>query len=134
MIPYFSVVHKIGSLPEIQVLQEFTRIENLDRSELAKTKDLIPVMKYKNNKRLPGIRNDGEVIFFFRFDEHKLKEWELNTNHSEVTSDIILRYNRNRNQLGYSASGDSEGSLGGLIEQTKPNKNYTLFLYERLDV
>ncbi|WP_077705209.1 hypothetical protein [Virgibacillus dokdonensis] len=64
MIPYFSVVHKIGSLPEIQVLQEFTRIENLDRSELAKTKDLIPVMKYKNNKRLPGIRNDGEVIFF----------------------------------------------------------------------
>ncbi len=73
-------------------------------------------------------------LSFFRFDEHKLKEWELNTNHSEVTSDIILRYNRNRNQLGYSASGDSEGSLGGLIEQTKPNKNYTLFLYERLDV
>lgn len=177
MKPYFSAVHKIESLPEIQVLQGFTRIEYLDRFEFAESKDLIPVMKDKNNKWLPGIRNNGEGIFF-EFDKHKLKEWERNSNHSEVTSDIISRYNRNRDQLGYSvlpieskhlllhtfshalikelaahsgysttslkeriycsnemqgvliytATGDSEGSLGGLIEQADPDKLYPIFI------
>src|SRR5699024_11106734 len=41
MKPYFSSIHKIESLPEIQVLQGFTRIEYLDRFEVSENKDLI---------------------------------------------------------------------------------------------
>src|SRR5690606_11731866 len=70
--------------------------------EIAEPKDLIPIMKDKNSKWLPGIRNNGEGIFF-KFDAHKLKEWERTTNHSEVTSNIITRFNRHRDQLGYTA-------------------------------
>lgn len=177
MKSYFSAIHKVESLPEIQVLQGFTRIEYLDQFELAKSKDLIPVMKDKNIKWLPGIRNNGEGIFF-TFDKSKLKEWERSTNPDNVTSEIISRYNQYRDQLGYSAlsfeskhllmhtfshalikelaahsgysttalkeriycnsdmhgvliytaSGDSEGSLGGLIEQAEPDKLYPIFI------
>ncbi|MGM0840268.1 MAG: DrmB family protein [Bacillota bacterium] len=177
MKPYFSSIHKIESLPEIQVLQGFTRIDYLDRFEVTKTKDLIPVMKDTKAKWLPGIRNNGEGIFF-RFDESKLKDWDRNTEHESITSDIINRYNRQRDQLGYNplsieskhllihtfshalikelaahsgysttslkerlfcgsdmqgvliytASGDSEGSLGGLIELASPEKLYPIFI------
>lgn len=177
MKPYFSAIHKIESLPEIQVLQGFTRIEYQDRFEIKEQKNLIPIMKEKNTKWLPGIRNNGEGIFF-KFNENTLKDWERNTNHNEITSDIIARYNRQRDQLNYSAlsiesrhllihtfshaiikelaahsgysttslkeriycnnamqgvlvytaSGDSEGSLGGLIEQAEPDKLYPIFI------
>src|SRR5699024_9696584 len=86
MKPYFSSIHKIESLPEIQVLQGFTRIEYLDRFEVSEQKDLIPIMKNKNTNWLPGIRNNGEGIFF-QFDENSLKDWERNTNHSKLTED-----------------------------------------------
>jgi len=177
MKPYFSSIHKIESLPEIQVLQGFTRIEYLDRFEVSEQKDLIPIMKNKNTNWLPGIRNNGEGIFF-QFDENRLKDWERNTNHSKLTEDTIVRYNRQRDQLGYAAlpitgrhlllhtfshalikelaaysgysttalkeriycndvmqgvliytaSGDSEGSLGGLIEQADSDKLYPIFI------
>lgn len=177
MKPYFSSIHKIESLPEIQVLQGFTRIEYLDRFEVSENKDLIPIMKNKNTNWLPGIRNNGEGIFF-QFDENSLKDWERTTNHSKYTEDTIIRFNQQRDQLGYAAltiksrhlllhtfshalikelaaysgysttalkeriycndvmqgvliytaSGDSEGSLGGLIEQADPEKLYPIFI------
>lgn len=176
MKPYFSSIHKIESLPEILVLRGFTRIEYLDRFEIAEQKKLISIMKDRNIKWLPGIRNNGEGIFF-KFNEETLKKWERTTNHTDITSDIITRYNRQRERLNYSplpiksrhllihtfshaiikelaahsgysttslreriycsdvmqgvliytASGDSEGSLGGLIEQAEPEKLYPIF-------
>lgn len=177
MKPYFSSIHRIESLPEIQVLQGFTRIEYLDRFEMSEQKDLIPIMKNKNTNWLPGIRNNGEGIFF-QFDKNTLKDWERNSNITSITQNTITRYNRQRDQLGYAAlpiksrhlllhtfshalikelaahsgysttalkeriycsdvmqgvliytaSGDSEGSLGGLIEQAHPDKLYPIFI------
>lgn len=177
MKPYFSSIHRIESLPEIQVLQGFTRIEYLDRFEVSEQNDLIPIMKNKNTNWLPGIRNHGEGIFF-QFDENTLKDWERNSDHRRITQNTITRYNRQRDQLGYAAlpiksrhlllhtfshalikelaahsgysttalkeriycsdvmqgvliytaSGDSEGSLGGLIEQAHPDKLYPIFI------
>ena len=177
MKPYFSSIHRIESLPEIQVLQGFTRIEYLDRFEMSEQKDLVPIMKNKNTNWLPGIRNHGEGIFF-QFDENTLKDWERNSDHRRITQNTITRYNRQRDQLGYAAlpiksrhlllhtfshalikelaahsgysttalkeriycsdvmqgvliytaSGDSEGSLGGLIEQAHPDKLYPIFI------
>lgn len=177
MKPYFSSIHRIESLPEIQVLQGFTRIEYLDRFEVSEQKDLVPIMKNKNTNWLPGIRNHGEGIFF-QFDVNTLKDWERNSDHRRITQNTITRYNRQRDQLGYAAlpiksrhlllhtfshalikelaahsgysttalkeriycsdvmqgvliytaSGDSEGSLGGLIEQAHPDKLYSIFI------
>ncbi|WP_346208245.1 DUF1998 domain-containing protein [Caldifermentibacillus hisashii] len=177
MKPYFSSIHKIESLPEIQVLQGFTRIEYLDPFEVSEQTDLISIMKNENTNWLPGIRNNGEGIFF-QFDEKRLKDWERNKEHTKFTTDTIMRYNRQRDQLGYSilpiksrhillhtfshalikelaaysgysttaikeriycndvmqgvliytASGDSEGSLGGLIEQADPDKLFPIFI------
>lgn len=177
MKPYFSSIHRIESLPEIQVLQGFTRIEYLDRFEVSEQKDLVPIMKNKNTNWLPGIRNHGEGIFF-QFDVNTLKDWERNSDHRRITQNTITRYNRQRDQLGYAAlpiksrhlllhtfshalikelaahsgysttalkeriycsdvmqgvliytaSGDSEGSLGGLIEQAHPDKLYPIFI------
>lgn len=177
MRPYFSAIHKVESLPEIQVLQGFTRIDYLDRFDINEQKDLIPIMKNEDTKWLPGIRNNGEGIFF-QFDVNKLKDWERTSDHQELTNDTIARYNRQRDQLGYAAlpiqsrhlllhtfshalikelaahsgysttalkeriycnetmhgvliytaSGDSEGSLGGLIEQAEPDKLFPIFI------
>jgi hypothetical protein len=177
MEPYFSAIHKIESLPEIQVLQGFSRIEYLDRFEINQSKDLIPIMKDKSTNWLPGIKNNGEGIFF-QFNESKLRNWENNPNTSNITIDTINRYNKRREQLDYlplsiesrhllihtfshalikelaahsgysttslkeriycndvmkgvliyTASGDSEGSLGGLIEQANPEKLYPIFI------
>src|SRR5699024_4824173 len=170
-------IYKIHSLPEIQVLQGFTRIEYLDRFEVSEKQDLIPIMKQKNVNWLPGNRNSGEGIFFV-FDENQLKDWERTAKPSKITEGTIHRFNRQRDQLGYSAlpiksrhlllhtfshalikelaaysgysttalkeriycnedmhgvliytaSGDSEGSLGGLIEQASPEKLYPIFI------
>ncbi len=177
MKSYFSSIHKVESLPEIQVLQGFTRIDYIDRFEVTDSKDLLPIMKNTKTNWLPGARNNGEGIFF-QFDQNKLMEWSRETNPSEITTDIITRYNKQRDQLGYStmpieskhllihtfshalikelaihsgysttslkeriycsddmqgvliytASGDSEGSLGGLIEQATPDKLYPVFI------
>jgi hypothetical protein len=177
MKPYFDAVHQIESLPEIQVLQGFSRIEYLDRFELSEPKDLIPIMKEKNTNWLPGIKNNGEGIFF-QFNEQKLKDWEMQADVSKISAETIDRYNKRREQLNYTqlpianrhllihtfshalikelaahsgysttslkerlycnngmygvliytASGDSEGSLGGLIAQATPEKLYPIFI------
>lgn len=177
MKPYFSAIHKVESLPEIQVLLGFTRIEYLDRFEVSEKKNLVQIMQSKKTNWLPGVRNIGEGIFF-QFDENKLKDWERNTNHTELTNGTIEKFNHHRDQLGYStlpikskhlllhtfshalikelaaysgysttalkeriycndvmqgvliytASGDSEGSLGGLIEQADPDKLYPILI------
>ncbi|WP_078596334.1 DUF1998 domain-containing protein [Evansella clarkii] len=176
MTEYFSAIHKVESLPEIQVLQGFTRIDYLDRFEISEQKDLLPIMK-NNTNWLPGIRNIGEGIFF-RFNENTLKDWETTTPNEKITEQAILRYNRQRDQMGYkalpiksrhvllhtfshalikelaaysgysttalkeriycndimygvliyTASGDSEGSLGGLIEQASSENLYPIFI------
>jgi hypothetical protein len=177
MKPYFETIHRVESLPEIQVLQGFSRIEYLDRFELSEPKDLIPIMKEKNTNWLPGIKNNGEGIFF-QFNEKKLREWEEKADVSKLSSETIDRYNKRREQLNYTplaianrhllihsfshalikelaahsgysttslkerlycnngmqgvliytASGDSEGSLGGLIAQATPEKLHPIFI------
>lgn len=177
MKPYFSAIHKVESLPEIQVLQGFTRIEYLDRFEVSAQKDLNPIMKNEKTNWLPGIRNNGEGIFF-RFDDSVLRKWERQVDARNLTRDTVTRYNQQRDQMGYTAlpiksrhillhtfshslikelaahsgysttalkeriycnddmqgvliytaSGDSEGSLGGLIELSDPEKLYPIFI------
>lgn len=177
MKKYFTAIHKIESLPEIQVLRGFTRIKYIDRFELSENEHLVPIMRNENTNWLPGIRNLGEGIFF-QFDDHYLMDWEINCKPDEITEEIIKHYNHQRDQLGYSilpiksknillhtfshamikelaaysgyattalkeriycsedmqgvliytASGDSEGSLGGLIEQADPDKLYPIFI------
>lgn len=177
MQSYFSAIHKVESLPEIQVLRGFTRLDYIDRFDTKQTDHLVSIMKDEDTGWLPGVQNNGEGIFF-KFNEYELKHWEQNTNHGDFTDEVIQKFNHQREQLGfspleiksrhillhtfshamikelaahsgyattslreriycsdnmygvliYTASGDSEGSLGGLIELAEPHKLYPIFI------
>lgn len=167
LVPYFDGVFRIDSVPEVQVLKEFTRLDYIDRftDEEVKTQ---PVVITNEAKWLPAVRNYGEGIFF-QFNLEKLLKWEEN---EQVTSAIIKAYNTQREEFNktqldilprqillhtfshallqefaahcgytttslkeriyasddmygvfiYTASGDSEGSLGGLINLAQSEK------------
>lgn len=167
LVPYFDAIFKIDSVPEVQVLKEFTRLDYIDRftDDEVKTQ---PVVLTRGPKWLPAVRNYGEGIFF-KFNLERLQQWEQ----SEcVTHSIIKAYNMQREELKkspldlsprqilihtfshallqelaaycgytttslkeriyasedmhgvflYTASGDSEGSLGGLTNLAHPDK------------
>lgn len=171
--PYFTAIHRVDSVPEIQVLKGFSRIDYIDRFEEGDV-HINRVTQYTQNKWLPAVRNYGEGIFFV-FDPQRLAKWEQT---ESVTAKIIEKYNMQRQEFekeplslsarhlllhtfshallkelaahsGYSttslkerlyvdssmhgvfiytASGDSEGSLGGLTALTQPDVLYPIIL------
>lgn len=176
MKKYFSSIVKIESLPEMQVLKGFTRLQYpdpFDKSDIP----ISSIMKSSKTKWLPAVKNLGEGIFF-KFNHEQLLEWERRSSVLQETEKIYDRYNRRRQQMTnepisleqrylllhtfshamiqefarfsgyattslreriysgkdmygvliYTASSDSEGSLGGLIELSKAEKLYPLFV------
>ncbi|QFK71951.1 DUF1998 domain-containing protein [Pradoshia sp. D12] len=167
LVPYFDGIFRVDSVPEVQVLKEFTRLDYIDRftDEEAKTQ---PVVITSEPKWLPAVRNYGEGIFF-QFNLEKLLEWEQT---EKITSTIVKAYNAQREEFKksplnilprqillhtfshallqelaahcgytttslkeriyasddmygvfiYTASGDSEGSLGGLTNLAQSEK------------
>lgn len=167
LVPYFDGIFRVDSVPEIQVLKEFTRLDYIDRfiDDEVKTQ---PVVITGDAKWLPAVRNYGEGIFF-QFNLDKLNKWEQS---EQVTSAIIKSYNAHREEFKktpldilprqillhtfshallqelaaycgytttslkeriyasddmygvfiYTASGDSEGSLGGLTNLAQSEK------------
>lgn len=167
LTPYFDGIYQVDSVPEVQVLKEFTRLDYIDRftDDEVKTQ---PVVITGEPKWLPAVRNYGEGIFF-KFNEEKLMKWEQS---EQVTKAIIQAYNTSRVELKkepldilprqilmhtfshallqelaaycgytttslkeriyasedmfgvfiYTASGDSEGSLGGLTNLAQGDK------------
>lgn len=63
LVPYFDGIFRIDSVPEVQVLKEFTRLDYIDRftDDEVKTQ---PVVITNEPKWLPAVRNYGEGIFF----------------------------------------------------------------------
>ena len=170
---YFKAIHRVDSVPEVQVLKGFSRIDYIDRFEEGDV-HINRVTQYPKNNWLPAVRNYGEGIFFV-VDTQKLAKWEQTEN---VTANIIEKYNQQRQEFekeplplagrhlllhtfshamlkelaahsGYSttslkerlyvdssmhgvfiytASGDSEGSLGGLTALTQPDVLYPIVL------
>lgn len=171
--PYFSTIHRVDLVPEIQVLKGFSRIDYIDRFEEGDV-HINDVIQNSKQNWLPAVRNYGEGIFFV-FDPRKLELWEQN---DTITSPIIERYNATREEFGnepiplmgrhilmhtfshallkelaahsgygttalkerlyidqtmhgvfiYTASGDSEGSLGGLTALSQPDVLYPIVL------
>jgi hypothetical protein len=172
LVPYFDAIYRVDSVPEVQVLQGFTRLDYIDRLS-DDNKTLQPVVK-KEEKWLPAVRNYGEGIFI-KFNLAKLSKWE---EVEQVTKEIFQAYNNYRNEfenslihfeprqilihtfshsllrelaaycgytttslkeriytmdgmhgvLIYTASGDSEGSLGGLTRLGQSDKLYPIIL------
>jgi len=174
---YFSAIHRVDAVPQLQVHRGFKRIEYVDRFEIEGSEKLLPIMKNKQNNWLPGIKNIGEGIFF-QFNRSTILNWQ-NKHHPDDISKIIMEhFNAQREKLGYNnipfdskyvmmhtfshalikelanhsgyattalkeriycddqmegvliytASGDSEGTLGGLIEQSSEDKLYPIFI------
>lgn len=173
LVPFFDSIHRVDSVPEVQVLQGFTRLDYIDRLSDDDNKELQPVVK-KEEKWLPAIRNYGEGIFI-KFNLEKLKEWEEK---EQITKEVFHAFNKYREEfdnslihfeprhilihtfshallrelaaysgytttslkeriytmdgmhgiLIYTASGDSEGSLGGLTRLTQSDKLYPIIL------
>lgn len=167
LVPYFDGIFRVDSVPEVQVLKEFTRLDYIDRftDDEVKTQ---PVVITGDLKWLPAVRNYGEGIFF-QFNLDQLSKWEQS---EQVTSAIIKAYNAHREEFKktpldilprqvllhtfshallqelaaycgytttslkeriyasadmygvfiYTASGDSEGSLGGLTNLAQNEK------------
>lgn len=167
LLPYFDGIYKVDSVPEVQVLKEFTRLDYIDRftDDEVKTQ---PVVITSDPQWLPAVRNYGEGIFF-KFNLEKLQQWEQS---EQVSKAIIEAYNANRTEFKkepleilprqillhtfshallhelaaycgytttslkeriyaskdmhgvfiYTASGDSEGSLGGLTSLAQTDK------------
>lgn len=167
LVPYFDGIFRVDSVPEVQVLKEFTRLDYIDRftDDEVKTQ---PVVITNEAKWLPAVRNYGEGIFF-QFNLEKLLKWEQT---EQVTSGIVKAYNTHREEFKktpldilprqillhtfshallqelaahcgytttslkeriyasddmygvfiYTASGDSEGSLGGLTNLAQSGK------------
>ncbi|USY50653.1 DUF1998 domain-containing protein [Bacillus altitudinis] len=167
LVPYFDGVFRVDSVPEVQVLKEFTRLDYIDRftDEESRTQ---PVVITSEPKWLPAVRNYGEGIFF-QFNLEKLLQWEQT---EQITSAIVRAYNTQREEFKkspldilprqillhtfshallqelaahcgytttslkeriyanddmygafiYTASGDSEGSLGGLTNLAQSEK------------
>lgn len=172
MKPYFEAIYRVDSVPEVQVLQGFTRLNYLDRLSDDHVK-LQPVVR-KDEKWLPAVRNYGEGIFI-KFNLAKLREWEQK---EQITKKVFNAYNNYREEfdnpiihleprqilihtfshallrelaafcgytttslkeriysmdgmhgvLIYTASGDSEGSLGGLTRLAQSDKLYPIIL------
>ena len=172
--PYFSAIHRVDSVPEVQVLQGFNRIEYVDRFDDNTNTHLSSVMSNSKENWLPAVRNFGEGLFFV-FDKRKLADWERK---DEVTSKIVASYNEQRKEFGnsklellprhllihsfshallkelaahsgysttslkerlycgtdmhglliYTASGDSEGSLGGLTQLVEAEKLFPIII------
>ncbi|MBD8032915.1 DUF1998 domain-containing protein [Solibacillus merdavium] len=170
---YFTAIHRVDSVPEIQVLKGFSRIDYIDRFEEGDV-HMNRIMQNPKQNWLPAVQNFGEGIFFV-FDVRKLALWEQN---ETITATIIERYNHQRAEFGneplplmgrhillhtfshallkelaahsgygttslkerlyvdssmhgvfiYTASGDSEGSLGGLTALSKPELLYPIVL------
>lgn len=170
--PYFDAIYRVDSVPEVQVLQGFTRLDYIDRLSDDHVK-LQPVVK-KDEKWLPAVRNYGEGIFV-KFNLTKLREWEQK---EQITKKVFNAYNNYREEfdnsiihfeprqilihtfshalirelaaycgytttslkeriytmngmhgvLIYTASGDSEGSLGGLTRLAQSEKLYPIIL------
>lgn len=167
LVPYFEGIFRVDTVPEVQVLKEFTRLAYIDRftDDEVKTQ---PVVITGDAKWLPAVRNYGEGIFF-QFNIDKLSKWEQS---EQVTTAIIKAYNAQREEFKktpldifprqillhtfshallqelaaycgytttslkeriyasddmygvfiYTASGDSEGSLGGLTNLAQSEK------------
>jgi hypothetical protein len=170
--PYFDSIYRVDSVPEVQVLKGFTRLDYVDRL-MDDEAVLQPVVK-KEEKWLPAVRNYGEGIFL-KFHLEKLKAWEKS---EQLTSETFLAYNCYREEFDntplhfeprqilihtfshallrelaahsgytttslkervyamdgmygvfiYTASGDSEGSLGGLTSLAQSDKLYPIIL------
>lgn len=92
--PYFNGIFRIDSVPEVQVLKEFTRLDYIDRftDEEVKTQ---PVVIAHDQKWLPAVRTYGEGIFF-QFNLEKLLKWEQS---EQVTHAIIKAYNAQREEF-----------------------------------
>lgn len=170
-----STITRIDSMPEIKVLQGFSRMDYSDRFEVQEREKLLPVTSSRNINWLPGIKNIGEGIFI-KFNEEALKKWENDL--EEDYSGPIEKFNETRDAEGlqmmdyslrhmmihsfshamieefsahsgypttslqerlycgsdmsgvliYTSSGDSEGSLGGLINLASPEKLYPILL------
>lgn len=172
LVPYFDAIYRVDSVPEVQVLQGFTRLDYIDRLSDDPV-ELQPVVK-KEEKWLPAVRNYGEGIFI-KFNLAKLGKWEAK---EQITKEIFQAYNNYREEfdnsllhfeprqilihtfshsllrelaaycgytttslkeriytmdgmhgvLIYTASGDSEGSLGGLTSLAQSDKLYPIIL------
>lgn len=173
LAPYFDAVYRVDSVPEVQVLKGFTRLDYIDRLTDDNV-ELQPVVTKKDENWLPAVRNYGEGIFI-KFNLAKLKQWEQS---EQVTKDVYKAYNDYREEFGnrsiqfeprqilihtfshallrelaahcgytttslkeriyamddmhgvliYTASGDSEGSLGGLTRLADNEKLYPIIL------
>nr|WP_144925335.1 DUF1998 domain-containing protein [Paenibacillus bovis] len=170
--PYFDAIYQVDSVPEVQVLQGFTRLDYIDRLS-DDNKELQPVVK-KDEKWFPAVRNYGEGIFI-KFNIAKLKKWE---EREQITKEVYQAYDNYREEFDnslihleprhilihtfshallrelaaysgytttslkeriytmdgmhgvfiYTASGDSEGSLGGLTRLAQSDKLYPIIL------
>lgn len=170
--PYFDAIYQVDSVPEVQVLQGFTRLDYIDRLS-DDNKVLQPVVK-KDENWLPAVRNYGEGIFI-KLNLAKLKEWEEK---QQITKEVYQAYDNYREEFDnslihleprhilihtfshallrelaaysgytttslkeriytmdgmhgvfiYTASGDSEGSLGGLTRLAQCEKLYPIIL------
>ncbi|MED4373979.1 MULTISPECIES: DUF1998 domain-containing protein [Bacillus] len=170
--PYFDAIYRIDCVPEVQVLQGFTRLNYIDR--LSDDNDELQPVVNKREKWLPAVRNYGEGIFI-KFNLAKLKEWEEK---EQITKETFQAYNNYRDEFEnslmhfeprqilihtfshallrelaahcgytttslkeriyamdgmyglfiYTASGDSEGSLGGLTKLAQSDKLYPIIL------
>lgn len=168
LTPNFDGIYRVDSVPEVQVLKEFTRLGHIDRFTDEEELKTQPVVITNEPKWLPAVRNYGEGIFF-KFNEDKLLKWEQS---EIVTKAIIEAYNVSRKEFKkeplpilprqilihtfshallqelaahggytttslkeriyaskdmfgvfiYTASGDSEGSLGGLTNLAQSEK------------
>ncbi|GAE27536.1 hypothetical protein JCM9140_3688 [Halalkalibacter wakoensis JCM 9140] len=170
--PYFDAIYRVDSVPEVQVLKGFTRLDYIDRLSDDNT-ELQAVVK-KEEKWLPAVRNYGEGIFI-KFNLANLKKWEET---EQITQEIFQAYNNYREEFDnsllhfeprqvlihtfshallrelaahcgytttslkeriyamdgmhgvfiYTASGDSEGSLGGLTRLAQSDNLYPIIL------
>ena len=173
LVPYFDAIYRVDSVPEVQVLKGFTRLDYLDRLADDDNVEFQPVVR-KDENWLPAVRNYGEGIFI-KFNLAKLKEWEQT---EQVTNAVYKAYSDYREEfdnapiqfeprqilihtfshallrelaahcgytttslkeriyamddmhgvLIYTASGDSEGSLGGLTRLADNEKLYPIIL------
>src|SRR5690606_5320765 len=91
--PYFDAIYQVDSVPEVQVLQGFTRLDYIDRLS-DDNKELQPVVK-KDEKWFPAVRNYGEGIFI-KFNLAKLKKWE---ERQQITKEVYQAYDNYREEF-----------------------------------
>ncbi|MFC4557302.1 DrmB family protein [Virgibacillus kekensis] len=97
MSSYFQSILRVDSLPEIQVLQGFTRLSYLDLFEETEVKTS-SIMKDENANWLPGVKNLGEGIFF-EFNIDQLRQWEERIEVKNELGKVFHRFNERREQM-----------------------------------